>query len=131
MLRPYSWYVHEGCGFKLFMQTFIYNFSTKKIGGVLRLTLMWYGPPFMWSSRNLILFKRRSKSQVSIHCSYFWEHLGTGLIVSRTTGWVTIVRVITLNVFQTPRIFFEILQLLNREKCIINYHVIMSIELHG
>ena len=102
------WYGHEGCGFKLFMQTFIYNIPpTYQRGGTLRSTLMWYSRPFRWIRRNWISFKIRNKSQVTRHYPDFWEKLGPVLVVSRNTGWVATIRVITLNVFQSIQNLFE------------------------
>ena len=49
---PFHWYVHEGCGLKLVIQTFIYNILLKKIVGVLRSTSMCSVRPFGWKRIN-------------------------------------------------------------------------------
>ena len=103
---PCPWYGYELYGFKLFMKTFMHKFLPK-IVGVLRSTSLWSSWPFRWASRNLILFEIRKKSQGTSHYPGFWGHLGPVMVVFSNTGWVVTVRVITLNVFQIPQIFFE------------------------
>ena len=125
------WYGREGCGFKLSIQTFIYKLLPKNIWGVLRLSSMWSGRPFRWATRKWISSKKRKKIQGTRHYPYFWEHLGPVLIVSRNTGRVATVRVITLNVFKSPHNLFKRSQILKKDQCIINYHVVMSIALHN
>ena len=49
---PCPQYNHEGCGFKLVTQTFIYKILTKEIGEVSRSNLMRSGTPFRWERRN-------------------------------------------------------------------------------
>ena len=107
------------------------RFYRKKIEGVLRLNLMWFGRPFGWASRNLISLKIWKTIQVTRHCPDFWEHLGLVLLASNNTGWIATVRVITLNFFQSPQIFFKRYQIKNKEQCVMNYCVIISIALRS
>ena len=127
---PCPWYGYELYGFKLFMKTFMHKFLPK-IVGVLRSTLMWYDQPFRWARRNWISFKIRNNSQGTRHYPDFWEHLGPVLVVSSNTGWVSTVRGITLNVFQSPNNLFGRFQIYNKEQCVINYHVVIIISLHS
>ena len=93
-------YGHEGCGFKLVIQTFIYKLLPPKLG-MLRSTLMWSGRPFRWAR----------KIQGTRNYPSFLKHLGPVLLASRNTVWVATVRVITLDVFQSPHNLFEISQI--------------------
>ena len=98
---PFPCYVHDGCNFKLIMQTFIYKIipDKERRGFEANFYVIW--STIQVDKNKLNLIKRPKDETRKKVLSAFLELSGPVLVASSNTGSFATVRVITMNVFQS------------------------------
>ena len=97
----FPWYGHDGCGFKLIMQAFIYKITPKNKRRDFEVNFHVIWSTIHMGKHKLNLIKKPKDETRKKVLSAFLELSGPVLVASSNTGSFATVRGITMNVLQS------------------------------